>query len=343
MSGVASKNLYELLGNDPEQDSDREPEPPTQAIDKPVARTTKRNAPDAAPKAVDASLERPTRGGRRGDAVTGSERAFRDRQAGSVNNRSKPTDDGLRFDRHSDRLGGGRVQQRGGRGGPRGARGSRDDRHSRTAHADTEKQIGRGWGASKGENEWVDEKAGEAMAKAEEKEGGFDANVEAPVDAEGHHPAADDRDAAAPEPEAEDKSKSYADYLAEQLEKKASLGGIPEARKVGEAGDKKSQGAKKFERGNEEEYMSGVSGKQKREKERKAKVFVDIDHSFHEAPRERPAGRGGRGGPRGGGERGGRGRGAPRGGAPRGGARGGPRGGAAVNVADQSAFPSLGA
>jgi plasminogen activator inhibitor 1 RNA-binding protein len=64
--------------------------------------------------------------------------AFRDRNAGSANNRGKNTDDGLRYDRHPDRLGGGRTQgkydgrgARGGRGG-RGGRGNRDDRHSRT-------------------------------------------------------------------------------------------------------------------------------------------------------------------------------------------------------------------
>lgn len=65
--------------------------------------------------------------------------AMRDREAGSVNNRSKPTDDGLRQDRHRDRIEGGRGQGnhegrggRGGRGGgSRGGRGARDDRHTR--------------------------------------------------------------------------------------------------------------------------------------------------------------------------------------------------------------------
>ncbi|KAK1054304.1 hypothetical protein LTR74_015907 [Friedmanniomyces endolithicus] len=42
-SQIASKNLYGLLGNDPELDPDREPEPPTKAIDKPVQRSGKRN------------------------------------------------------------------------------------------------------------------------------------------------------------------------------------------------------------------------------------------------------------------------------------------------------------
>ena len=63
--------------------------------------------------------------------------AFRDREAGSMNNRVKPTEDGLRQDRHANRLEGGRdrgsYDGRGGRGGRagRGGRGNRDDRHTR--------------------------------------------------------------------------------------------------------------------------------------------------------------------------------------------------------------------
>jgi len=364
MSGVVSKNLYELLGNDHEEDSDKEPEPPTKVVDKPLARTTKRNAPDpgAAPRGG-ASGERGGRGGRQGESASGNERAFRDRAAGSVNNRGKPVDDGLRQDRHSDRLGGGRVQRggaydgRGGRGGAggRGGRGGRDDRHSRSNHADTEKQTAQGWGAQKGDSEWNDEKAGEAIAKAEEKEGGFDTAVDTPVDAEGNHPAADD---AAAEQEPEDKSKSYAEWLAEQAEKKLQLGSTLEARKPNEGSskqDKKWAQAKELKREDEDAYIEGQGGKTKREKERKQKNLVDIDHSLREQRPERggrEGGRGGRGRGEGRGEfrggergRGGRGRGdgfrGDRGDGHRGG-RGG-RGGAAVNVADPNAFPSLGA
>ena len=63
--------------------------------------------------------------------------AIRDREVGSVNNRDKPTDDGLRQDRHAKRIEGGRdrgsYEGRGGRGGraSRGGRGNRDDRHTR--------------------------------------------------------------------------------------------------------------------------------------------------------------------------------------------------------------------
>ena len=63
--------------------------------------------------------------------------AFRDREAGSVNNRDKPIEDGLRQDRHANRIEGGRdrasYEGRGSRGGRagRGGRSGRDDRHSR--------------------------------------------------------------------------------------------------------------------------------------------------------------------------------------------------------------------
>ena len=63
--------------------------------------------------------------------------ALRDREAGSMNNRDKPINDGLRQDRHPNRIEGGRDRDsydgRGGRGGRagRGGRGNRDDRHTR--------------------------------------------------------------------------------------------------------------------------------------------------------------------------------------------------------------------
>jgi len=57
------------LGNDPELDPDREPEPPTKAIDKPAARAGKRNAPAEAP------VRDAGRGGRGGhrDGFSGNE------------------------------------------------------------------------------------------------------------------------------------------------------------------------------------------------------------------------------------------------------------------------------
>ncbi|KAI9703689.1 MAG: hypothetical protein M1836_007459 [Candelina mexicana] len=376
MSGVVSKNAYELLGNDPDEDSDKEPEPPTKVADKPSARTGKRNAPDAPHTARGGTSGVGERGGRggRGESrggFTGSEQAFRDRDAGSTTNRGKPADDGLRHDRHSDRLGGGRIQGaydgRGGRGGAggRGGRGNRDDRHSCSLNANSEKQAAHGWGATKGDAEWTDEKAGEAIAKDEEKEG-FDTTVDAPVDAEGNHPTteenADKPAAPAAEPEPEDNSKSYADYLAEQAAKKLQLGGTLEARKPneGQKQDKKWAQAKELKKENDQSaYFAGAEAKAKRERERKQKNFMELDQRYVEQPQQRggrESGRGGRGRGEGRGDfrggdrgRGGRGRGdrgdgfrgdrGDRGG--RGGYRGG-RGDSSVNVSDTNAFPSLG-
>ncbi|KAL8646074.1 MAG: hypothetical protein Q9210_006335 [Variospora velana] len=73
MTDVKSKvrtNLCpELDRNDPDEDSDKEPEPPTKIADKPVARAGKRDAPKEAPsepRGGAAGADRGGRGGRRG-------------------------------------------------------------------------------------------------------------------------------------------------------------------------------------------------------------------------------------------------------------------------------------
>lgn len=58
-------------GNDHDEDSDKEPEPPMKVVDKTPARTDKRNAPREAPSAAPANAEG-GRGGRRG-GFTGNE------------------------------------------------------------------------------------------------------------------------------------------------------------------------------------------------------------------------------------------------------------------------------
>lgn len=336
-TSITSKNLYELLGNDHDQDSDKEPEPPVKVIDKTPARNTKRNAPAEAP-ASKAPAGGEGRGTRRG-GFQGNEGAFRDRTAGSAANRGKPTDENIRDDRQS-RRGGGR-----GRGGDR-----QFDRHSRTVGGESEKQANHGWGANEGPAELDDEQAGEAIAKADQKDG----------------------DAAEPiaEAEPEDNSKSYEEYLTELAEKKLALGaGVPEARKANEGSkqDKKWATAKPLTKEEEEDFVAGSGGKAKRERERKQKQVIDIDQRFQEAPER--GGRGGAGGFRGGrGGRGDRGDGPPRGGrggrggrgdgdrgrVGRGGERGShaPRGGprnnasgpsSSINTEDTKAFPSLGA
>jgi len=342
MSAVASKNLYELLGNNHDEDSDKEPEPPVKVIDKTPARTTKRNAPAEAP-ASKAPAATEGRGGRRG-GFNGNEGAFRDRNAGSANNRTKPTEDG-RQDRPARAQG---TYDGRGRGGSR--RGGNMDRHSRTVGGESEKQAGHGWGANEGTAELADEQAGEAIANAEAKEAlGGDA---APTDG-----AVAEADA-----EPEDNHKSYEEYLADLAEKKLALGaGVPEARKPNEGSkqDKKWANAKAIAKEEEEDFVAAAAGKAKRERERKQKQTIDIDQRFVEAPEQRVGGRGGFRGGRGrsdGPSRGGRGegrggRGEGRGGrggpsrvGGRGGTSGAPRGGSAsINTNDKSAFPSLGA
>ena len=251
------------------------------------------------------------------------------------------------------------------------------------------KQTDQSWGAPTAEAEWGDEKAGEAIAQAEASEG-FDARVPPPLDEDMGTPAETGGAAAGPngtgaafaepEPEPEDNSRSYADYLAEQMAKKANLSALPPGRKPNEGSkaDKKWAGAKPLSKDDEDEdYIAGKGGKAGRTRERKTKETVEIDHRYVEPQRgDRGRGRGGRGGEFRGGDRGrggefrggDRGRGDFRGGdRGRGGGRGGERGGfrggrgdsrgeyrggrggggrgrgEAVNVSDTSAFPSLGA
>ncbi|TVY67372.1 RGG repeats nuclear RNA binding protein B, partial [Lachnellula suecica] len=284
---IASKNLYELLGNNHDEDSDKEPEPPVKVIDKTPARTTKRNAGAEAP-ASKAPATSDSRGARRG-AFNGNEGAFRDRQAGSASNRGKPTGDAGQQDRapRNERAQGTyEGRGRGGRGGNRNF-----DRHSRGVGGESEKQAAHGWGATEGEAELKDEEAGEALAKADQKEALTGDGDAAPVDAA--------------EAEPEDNSKSYAEYLEELEQKKAALGGATlEVRKPNEGSkqDKKWANAKAIAKEEEEDFVAGSGGKAKRERERKTKQVLDIDQRFVEAPE-----RGGGG--RGGGFRGGRGRG----------------------------------
>lgn len=240
--------------------------------------------------------------------------------------------------------------------------------------SDHVKQADQSWGAPSGDAEWNDEKAGEAIAKAEESAGGWDAAAEKsnepqftadttkPIDAEAADttadvaaPAGEPQPAAEPEPE--DNSRSYADYLAEQAEKKLKLGApVLSARKPNEGSkqDKKWAQAKPLSKDEEDaDYIAGKAEKAKREKQRKEKTMIDVDFR-HAEPAQRGGDRGGRGRGRGGDRgRGGRGRGEFRGrgdggfrgdgGYRGGGGRGGGRGGdSSVNVSDENAFPSLG-
>ncbi|KAF1985278.1 hypothetical protein K402DRAFT_394976 [Aulographum hederae CBS 113979] len=350
MSAVASKNLYELLGNDLELDPNREPDPPVKVIDKTAPRAGKRNAGPEPPAASATVVPGGVRGGRQ-DNASGNDGAFRDRGAGSYNNRNKPTDERMRGDGER-----GRGRGRGGRG--RGRGGFPGDRQSHSGRAEHEKQAAHGWGGQTGGDEWADEKAGEAIAKEEEKSG-FDTTVPPPVDAEGEvwkpdtsAPAENDGFTAdAPEPEPEDKSKSYADYLAEQAQKKLELAAEAlNLRKPNEGASKKLPEGKAIAKEDAEDFFAGSGPKAKRERQKKeGKTFLELDGVKMREEARDFGGRGGRGrgGPRGGrgGDRGGRGRG--RGGDDRPPRGGGFRGGAAppnanLRIDDSSAFPTLG-
>ena len=263
----------------------------------------------------------------------------------------------------------------------------------KTSYSDHVKQADQSWGAPTGASEWNDEKVGEDIAqadKAAETPGagwdnsdakgdagggwdnsdavgtgaGWDASDTAgfadpdskPSNGGGGGGARGHAESAPPEPEPEDNSKSYAEYLAEQAEKKLKLGAEPlQARKPNEGSkhDKKWAEAKAFAKDDDEdEYVAGKGAKEKRERQRKEKTRIDVDLRYVEPPSSRGGdrGRGGsrrgefRGGERG---RGGRGRGGDgyrgRGdGGFRGGRGGGGRESASVNVEDENAFPSLG-
>ncbi|KAK4114375.1 hypothetical protein N656DRAFT_588317 [Canariomyces notabilis] len=321
MSAVATKNPYDALGNDVEDDT---PAPVLKPpVEKTSTHTAKRNTDGLAPSKGPVPTS-----GRRGGGVSGNEAAFRDRNAGRDSNRGKPTDEAPR---------GGR------RGGYRGRGGRQEgERHpTKTApHANSDKQAAVAWGAQEGNAELKDEQAGEAIAQSEQK-----AAAEGEAAPEGE----------AQEEEPEDKHISYEQYLAQLAEKKLALEAEAalKVRKPNEGvKDDKWKDLKPLSKKDEEEELfAGTGGKAKRERERKTKQFLEIENRYIEPERTR-GGRGGRGGARGDGAGRGRGRGgAPRGefrgGAPRGEFRGGRgRGGqapqATLNPQDQDAFPSLG-
>lgn len=210
----------------------------------------------------------------------------------------------------------------------------------------------------------ADEKAGEAIAKEDEKDTGAawapdttgegaEGTAWAP-DTTGGDADGEGEAAASGEPEAP-KQVSYEAYLAEQAKKKLDLGSNLEARKPNEGSSKKFKEGKELKRGEDEEaFFTGSGPKTKRERQQKDKNMLDLEGQIYKAP-DTDGGRGGRGRGRGRGSRGGdgfppRGRGESGrgGGRSRGGERGDYRGGrggrgqSGPNVDDQKAFPSLG-
>lgn len=254
---------------------------------------------------------------------------------------------------------------RGGRGGPGRGRRGQYDRHSQTGRIDTDKRIHQSWGGDDGNTELKAEQAATVDAAAEgaatnewaadagapvaSEWGAPDAGADAwaapvpdaaaattPVAAEGEKP--EGRPRREREPEEEDNTLTLDQYLAQQKEKDAVIPKLENTRKANEGADANIWKDVVPLSKNEEEnaYFVGKSKNAHKPRAKKEeKVYLEIDARFERPDR---GGRGrGRGGDRGG-DRGDRGR----GGRGRGGARGGRQNGTpAVNVDDQTAFPSL--
>ncbi|KAJ7487651.1 hypothetical protein B0H11DRAFT_1103762 [Mycena galericulata] len=351
---VATKNPFALLEA---EDSSRPSSPvsaPAPAAPEPPAPARGAQKPRGGPAARGGKYY--ARGGAKSVAKT-------DDGAGNLNQNGID-------DAPQDRKFDARGRGRGARGGSRGGgRGRPFDKHSQTGKVDTEKRINQGWGAEEGNAELKAEEAAvvdasaEATPAADAGEWGAPAGEAgewgAPAAAadwtapEGDAPVAGATEGAAPkgdregrpprrerEPEEEDNTLTLEQYLAQQKEKESSvvpkLEGIRKANEGADANIWKDVVA--LEKGEEDAYFVGKSkAAPKARAKKEEKVFLEIDARF-----ERPSRGGPRGGGRGGDDRGGRGRG---GGAGRG--RGAPRGrpagnnAPAVNVDDETAFPSL--
>lgn len=358
---VISKNPFDLLG-----DGDAPAAAPApKAAAAPAPAKTQRDIPGSKPKSDDKPAGArggrggyPARGGPRnvlkGDKPKPAEDNAVDPEPGFEGERiaNSKTARTPRAPREKGARGGKAGRGRGQAPGAGYQGGDRKNDPRRSAHAvpDTEKRIASGWGAEEGTAELTAEVEGATDAAKETAQTGTETPAAGEWDSAPSGPAADEWDAApAAEGEAEkkpeeevDNSKSYEEYLAErEATKNAQLGKL-EGRTV-EGSDELTGSA--FKRA-EEEFFGGVKKEKAsaaKTKERKEKVFIEVEGKF--APPSRGdrdgAPRGGRGG-RGGFRGGDRGSDRPRGG--RGGNRNTNSNSApAVSVNDESAFPALGA
>ncbi|KAJ7619075.1 hypothetical protein DFH06DRAFT_1341959 [Mycena polygramma] len=352
---VVSKNPFALLEA---EDSSRPSSP--------VSAPTPAPAPPAPARGAQKPRGGPAaRGGKyyaRGGAKPG---ARTDDGAGNLNQNG--IEDAAQ-DKKFDGRGRGRGGARGG-AASRGGRGRQFDKHSQTGKVDSEKKINQGWGAEEGNAELKAEEAAIKDATAEAAPAGEWAapageagewgapaeGTDAWTSPDAAAPAAGateagagkpERDGRPPrrerEPEEEDNTLTLEQYLAQKKEKESSvvpkLEGVRQANEGADANIWKDVVA--LEKSEEDAYFVGKSKSAPKARAKKEeKVFLEIEARF-----DRPRGGAGRG--RGGDERGGRGRGGP------GRGRGAPRGGGgrpagnytnspAVNVDDETAFPSL--
>ncbi|KAF8591871.1 hypothetical protein K439DRAFT_1643873 [Ramaria rubella] len=355
---VATRNPFALLNDDdvgeptPSAPSS-EPAPPPE--------------PKAAPK--DQKRAGPaSRGGRyyqRGGGAKNTARETQDNEAESAPRENRKSDSEVR--------GRGRGG-RGGRGRGAGGRGRQYDRHSGTL-PDSDKKVNQGWGANEGTAELTAEQQGDADAVKDATVdtsanwGGDTSAADNTWGATTDTPAetgdtwggavtdnADNKDVAvngtAPresrrsdfKEEEEDNSLTLDEYLAQKA--KAEGTAVPKIEAVRRANEGVDESLWKdavpLSKAKEEDnyFVGKTKSAPKARAKKEEKVHIEIEARFERPDRGRGrGGRGGRGGDRGGDR--------PRGGGGRG--RGGPRGGAHenvpaqqdVNVADQSAFPSL--
>jgi len=362
---VASRNPFALL----DEESSR-PGTPAAASAKP-----KEEAP-AAPAPANTQKPRggpASRGGRYYQRGRGGKSNGRDENVAPEDDATSPAEGNgqRRFD--GEGRGRGRGRGRGGRGG----RGRPFDRHSATGKTDSDKKVHQGWGGDEGNTELRAEVEGNSDAVADTNDlaspapnndwagttsnndwagttsnndwAGGDNSADAwnaPADSGDAAPTATEektgdrparREREPREPEEEDNTLTYDQYLAKKKEEAAELVPKLETRKANEGDDsiwkdavplKKDEGA--------ESYFAGKTktSAPKTKAKKDEKVYLEIDARF-----ERPSrgGRGGRGGDRG--DRGDRGR----GGRGRGSGRGRANGPSTpvVNVDDETAFPAL--
>ena len=330
---VASRNPFALL------DDDRSAAAPAAKAAAPVAAAA---APAAGNKKPAATKGPASRGGKYYARGGGGPR--RDGPGGATPAGEEAV--GAEPRKYDGGRGRGRGGARGGRG--RGGAGGFDrkafDRHSQTGKTDSDKKLHQGWGGDDGVAELQTEEAGATDAAKEATD------PSAPTDsaatpAEGETTPTQegrprrDREGREREPEEEDNTVTYEQYLAKKQENDVvpKLEGV---RQVEEDG-KWSKGAVLLEKPEEEEaYFAGKAKSAAKPRAKKEeKVFLEFEARWNDPNR---GGRGGRG--RGGSDRPPRGasraRGTPRG-APRGGRGGSGAAGGNLKIDDESAFPSL--
>jgi len=313
---VASRNPFALLDD----------ESPSVAPQK--------SAPAPAPAAATKDAQKPrntpaSRGGKyynRGGG--GKPLASRDNNAGGI---EEPVEGQKKFDGPPRGRGRGRGARggAGGRGGDRPSRGRQHDRRSQTGIVESEKQTHQSWGGDDGVQELQIEEQAVTDAAVEAAE----PTADEPADGEARQDRPPRRER---EPEEEDNTLTLDQYLAQKKENDV----IPKLAGTRQANDGAEDDAWKntvqLQKSEEEEayFVGKTKATPKSRAKKEEKVYLEIDARF-----ERPSR--GRGGPgdRGGERRGARGGGRGGRGANRGAANG--RNAAAVDVGDESAFPSL--